>query len=112
MRRRSPVASGSSRIVGRVIDLLFLGQERVRTAGSDVELGLLFTSGPWLNWIESEFAALRYFSLNGTGHRSHGEKIAAIASSVCWRNARARPKTNFAPASPIRTWTDYPARAA
>jgi hypothetical protein len=34
--------------------------------------------GRWLNWIESEFAALRY----------------------------------FAPESPIRQWTEYPAKAA
>jgi DDE superfamily endonuclease len=28
----------------------------------------------WLNWIEAEFAALRYFALNGTDHRTHGEQ--------------------------------------
>ncbi|MFF5282599.1 IS630 family transposase [Streptomyces sp. 62] len=28
------------------------------------------------------------------------------------RNARAEPKTNFAPDSPIRAWTHYPAKAA
>ncbi|UUU22284.1 hypothetical protein [Streptomyces sp. DSM 40750] len=37
---------------------------------------------------------------------------AAIAAYVRWRNARAGPKTNFAPASPIRSWTEYPAKAA
>ncbi|KDN73994.1 transposase [Streptomyces olindensis] len=70
------------------------------------------TYGSWLNWIESEFAALRCFALNGTDHRSHDEQNAAIASYVRWRNARAKPKTNFAPDSPVRTWTDYPAWAA
>ncbi|MDT7653327.1 MAG: hypothetical protein QOI36_4733, partial [Pseudonocardiales bacterium] len=43
---------------------------------------------------------------------SHEEQNAAIAAYVRWRNARANPKTNFAPASPIRSWTEYPAKAA
>ncbi|MGV9252328.1 hypothetical protein [Streptomyces sp. NPDC003697] len=70
------------------------------------------TYGSWLNWIEAEFAALRYFALNGTDHRSHDEQNAAIAAYVGRRNARAAPKTAFAPDSPIRSWTDYPAKAA
>ena len=61
---------------------------------------------------EAEFAALRYFALNGTDHRSHAEQNAAIAGYVRWHNARAQPKVNFATDSPIRTWTDYPAKAA
>ncbi|MEU7108126.1 IS630 family transposase [Streptomyces sp. NPDC046215] len=87
---------------------------KVRTwAGdNDVELVFLPTYGSWLNWIEAEFAALRYFALNGTDHRSHDEQNAAIGAYVRWRNTRAEPKTNFAPDSPIRTWTAYPARAA
>jgi hypothetical protein len=32
------------------------------------------TYSSWLNWIEAEFAALRYFALNGTDHRSHTEQ--------------------------------------
>ncbi|MFD4762630.1 IS630 family transposase [Streptomyces sp. NPDC058439] len=85
---------------------------RAWVAANDVELVFLPTYGSWLNWIESEFAALRYFALNGTDHRSHGEQNAAIAAYVRWRNARAEPKTNFAPNSPIRSWTDYPAKVA
>jgi hypothetical protein len=68
-----------------------------------------------VDWIESEFAALRYFALNGTDHRSHAEQNAAIAVYVRWRNARAEPKTRFAPDSPIRLWTEYthyPAKVA
>ncbi|WP_234380938.1 hypothetical protein, partial [Streptomyces sp. NRRL F-5122] len=45
-------------------------------------------------------------------HRSHDEQIAAIAAYVRWRNTHAEPKTNFAPDSPIRQWTQYPAKAA
>jgi hypothetical protein len=36
----------------------------------------------WLNWIETEFAALRYFALNATDHRNHYEQNAAIHSYI------------------------------
>ncbi|WP_249162335.1 hypothetical protein [Actinospica acidithermotolerans] len=65
-----------------------------------------------MNWIESEFAALRYFALNGTDHRSHAKQNAAIAGYVRNYDKQARPKTNFAQSSPIRSWTSYPAEAA
>ena len=87
---------------------------RVRAwcAAHQVELVFTPTYGSWLNWIEAEFAALRYFALNGTDHRSHAEQNTAIAGYVRWRNARAQPKVNFAVGSPIRTWTSYPVKAA
>jgi transposase len=68
----------------------------------DIELVFLPTNASWLNWIESEFAALRYFALNGTDHRSHDEQDRAIARYIRWRNQRARPKRNFAVNSKIR----------
>ena len=37
---------------------------------NNVELVFIPTYASWLNWIEAEFAALRYFALNGTDHRS------------------------------------------
>jgi transposase len=57
---------------------------RVRSwcAAHDIELVFLPTYGSWLNWIEAEFAALRYFALNGTDHRSHTEQNGAIAGYV------------------------------
>jgi hypothetical protein len=55
---------------------------------------------------------LRYVALNGTDHRSHAGQNAAIAACIRWRDARARPKTGFATDSPIRSWTDYPAKVA
>ncbi|MFF1605231.1 IS630 family transposase [Streptomyces mirabilis] len=85
---------------------------RTWAADNDIELVFLPTYGSWLNWIESEFAALRYFALNGTDHRTHDEQNAAIAAYIRWHNARAEPKTGFAPESPIRHWTEYPAKAA
>ncbi|MHA6797559.1 hypothetical protein ACVGVM_29230 (plasmid) [Pseudonocardia bannensis] len=54
------------------------------------------------------FAAVRHFALGGTDHRSHAEQNAAIGSYVRRRNARARPKVNFAVGSRIRTWNRLP----
>jgi hypothetical protein len=55
---------------------------------------------------------LRYFALNGTGHRSHAEQGDAIAGYIRWRNARAQPKRDFASGSVIRTWTSYQNKVA
>ena len=71
------------------------------TEHHDVELVFLPTYSSWLNWIESEFAALRYFALNGTDHRSHAEQDDAIGAYVRWRNRHAEPKTEFAVDSKI-----------
>jgi len=81
-------------------------------AAHDVELVFLPTYSSWLNWIEPEFAALRYFALNGTDHRTHAEQGDAIARYLCWRNARAQPKRDFAAHSVIRTWTSYQNKVA
>jgi transposase len=81
-------------------------------AANGVELVFLPTYSSWLNWIEPEFAALRYFALGGTDHRTHAEQGAAIAGYLRWRNARAEPKRDFAPGSVIRTWTDYQKKVA
>ena len=55
------------------------------------------TYSSWLNWIEAEFAALRYFALNGTDHRSHHEQDTAIGDYIRWHNQRARPKPDTPP---------------
>ncbi|MEU2597799.1 hypothetical protein ABZ669_11215 [Streptomyces hirsutus] len=73
-----------------------------------VELAFLPVYGSWLNWSESEFTALCRFALNGTDHRTHGERDAAIAACVRRRDARAEPRTGFAQGSPIRQWTPHP----
>lgn len=68
----------------------------------DVELVFTPTNASWLNWIESEFAALRHFTLNGSDYRSHREQGEAIARYVRWRNSHAEPKRDFAITSKIR----------
>ncbi|WP_285792334.1 transposase, partial [Micromonospora sp. NBRC 101691] len=46
---------------------------RAWCATNRVDLVFLPTYASWLNWIEAEFAAVRYFALNGTDHRTHPE---------------------------------------
>jgi transposase len=69
---------------------------------NDVELVFLPTYASWLNWIEAEFAALRYFVLNGTDYASHAEQTKAIGDYLRWRNRHAEPKRHFAVGSKIR----------
>ncbi len=68
----------------------------------DVELVFLPTYSSWSNRIECEFAALRYFALNGTDHRSHGEQDDAVTSYIRWRNQHAAPIRDFAVGSKVR----------
>ncbi|MGH3470319.1 MAG: IS630 family transposase [Thermocrispum sp.] len=83
--------------------------------GHNVELVFTPTYASWLNWIESEFAALRYFTLNGADYATHAEQNAAIRGYIRWRNLRARPKRHFAIDSKIRRTPEidhYPANVA
>lgn len=67
-----------------------------------VELVFTPSNASWLNWIECEFTALRYFTLDGSDYPSHTAQEAAIAGYVRWRNKRAQPKRHFAIDSKIR----------
>lgn len=69
---------------------------------NEIELVFLPTYSSWLNRIECEFAALRYFALNGTDHRTHAVQDAAIGDYIRWRNQHARPIRDFAVGSKIR----------
>jgi transposase len=71
-------------------------------AAHDIELVLTPTNASWLNWIESEFTALRYFTLDGSDYPNHTAQEAAIAGYIRWHNKRARPKRRFAIDSKIR----------
>jgi hypothetical protein len=50
------------------------------------------TNASWLNWIECEFTALRYFTLDGSDYPSHAAQDSAIAGYVRWANKHATPK--------------------
>lgn len=51
------------------------------------------TNASWLNRIEAQFQALRYFALGGTDHRSHDAQNRMILRYVAWRNRNAHNKT-------------------
>jgi transposase len=67
-----------------------------------IELVYTPTNASWLNWIESEFTALDYFTLDGSDYPSHAAQQAAIARYIRWRNQRCQPKRHFAIDSKIR----------
>jgi hypothetical protein len=43
----------------------------------------------WLNRIEAQFTALRYFTLDGTDHTSHHQQASMIRRYIAWRNQHA-----------------------
>jgi transposase len=54
---------------------------------NNVELAYVPFYGSWLNRIEPQFTALRYFALDGTDHPSHAEQASTIRRYIAWRNA-------------------------
>ncbi|MDQ3369366.1 MAG: IS630 family transposase [Myxococcota bacterium] len=58
-------------------------------AANNVELAYVPTNASWLNRIEAQFQALRYFALDGTDHRSHDEQNSMIRRYIAWRNRHA-----------------------
>jgi len=58
-------------------------------AASNVELAYTPTNSSWLNRIEDQFTALRYFALDGTDHASHQEQASMIRRYIIWRNNHA-----------------------
>lgn len=60
---------------------------------NNVELAYVPTNASWLNRIEAQFQALRYFTLDGTDHRSHAEQNSMIRRYIIWRNRNAQDKT-------------------
>lgn len=58
-------------------------------AANNVELAYTPTNSSWLNRIEAQFQALRYFTLDGTDHASHHEQARMIRRYLAWRNRHA-----------------------
>ncbi|MET7746705.1 IS630 family transposase [Streptomyces sp. NPDC005385] len=65
--------------------------QRVGTwaAANNVEMAYTPTNSSWLNRIEAQFTALRYFTLDGTDHASHKEQGSMIRRYIVWRNRHA-----------------------
>ena len=56
---------------------------------NNVELAYVPFYASWLNRIEAQFTALRYFALDGTDHASHREQSRMIRRYIAWRNRNA-----------------------
>jgi hypothetical protein len=58
-------------------------------AANNVELAYVPFYGSWLNRIEPQFTAPRYFALDGTDHASHAKQASMIRRYIGWRNRHA-----------------------
>jgi transposase len=58
-------------------------------AANNVEIAYTPTNSSWLNRIEAQFTALRYFTLDGTDHADHKEQGSMIRRYIIWRNRHA-----------------------
>jgi len=65
------------------------GRVGARAAANNVEIACTPTNSSWLNRIEAQFTALRYFALDGTDHASHKEQASMIRRYIIWRNNHA-----------------------
>ena len=61
----------------------------IRDRANNVEIAYTPTNSSWLNRIEAQFTALRYFALDGTDHASHKEQASMIRRYIIWRNNHA-----------------------
>jgi transposase len=53
---------------------------------NNAEITCTPTNSSWLNRIEAQFTALRYFALDGTGHATHEQQASMIRRYIIWRN--------------------------
>ena len=59
---------------------------RAWAAANNVELAYTPYYASWLNLIEAQFRALRYFTLAGTDHPDHATQARLIRRYIAWRN--------------------------
>jgi transposase len=58
-------------------------------SANNAEIAYTPTNSSWLNRVEAQFTALRYFALDGTDHPSHKEQASMIRRYIIWRNNHA-----------------------
>ncbi len=58
-------------------------------AAANVEIAYTPSNASWLNRIEAQFTALRYFALDGTDHATHKDQASMIRRYIIWRNNHA-----------------------
>jgi transposase len=59
---------------------------------NNVEIAYTPTNSSWLNRIEAQFTALRYFALDGTDHPTHKVQGSMTRRYIIWRNKNAADK--------------------
>jgi transposase len=59
---------------------------------NNVEFAYVPFYASWLNRIEAQFQALRYFALDGTDHGTHREQASMIRRYIAWRNRNAHDR--------------------
>jgi len=57
---------------------------------NNVELAYTPHYASWLNRIEAQFTALRYFCVDGTDHPDHETQARMIRRYIAWRNRNAK----------------------
>ena len=65
------------------------GRVAAWAATSNAEIAYTPTNSSWLNRVEAQFTALRYFALDGTDHATHKEQGSMIRRYIIWRNSHA-----------------------
>ena len=60
---------------------------------NNAEIAYTPANSSWLNCIEAQFTALRYFTLAGTDHASHKEQARMIRRYIIWRNNHANDES-------------------
>jgi transposase len=65
------------------------GRVAAWAAVNNVEIAYTPTNSSWLNRVEAQFTALRYFALDGTDHPGHKEQASMIRRYIIWRNNHA-----------------------
>ena len=97
MPRGAPDAISTSALPGRNQAALHPGQLQPPPRREGPRLGcrqqhrarLAPHYGSWLNRIEAQFKALRYFTLDGTDHPDHATQARLIRRYMAWRNHHA-----------------------
>jgi hypothetical protein len=58
-------------------------------SANNAEIACTPSNSSWMNRIEAQFTALRYFALDGTDHASHKEQASMLRRYIIWRNSHA-----------------------
>jgi hypothetical protein len=65
------------------------GRAGARAAANNVEIACTPANSSWLNRMQAPFTALRYVTLDGTGHPSHTEQASMIGQYIISRSNHA-----------------------